>query len=80
MKVFEGTDLPDDFVIQVKRHAKAHYPDRFNAIEDAVFDVLGRLLTAQEKLAIVDAAHAGRLKESVRIIESEASAAGSKWS
>jgi hypothetical protein len=78
MKVFQGTDLPDDFVVQVKRYAKANYPDRLNAIQDAVLDVLGRPLTAREKFAIVDAADAGRLRDSIRIIQSEASAASSK--
>jgi hypothetical protein len=59
MRVLEGTDLPDDFFqkgnqqIGLERRKRAQEPPF-----DPVYAVLGRSLTHQEKMAIVDALHA----------------------
>jgi hypothetical protein len=37
MRVFEGTDLPDDFFAQVKRYLKIEHRDGVDATADAVF-------------------------------------------
>jgi hypothetical protein len=66
MKVFEGTDLPDDFVVQVKRYAREKFQDRTKAVPDAVLEILGRPLTAREKLSIIDAMNSVRLCDSIR--------------
>jgi hypothetical protein len=61
MKIFESTDLPDDFVQQVVKHRKLERPGDPDATWNAILVVLGRPLTGAEKLALVDAVHAGRI-------------------
>jgi hypothetical protein len=61
MKIFPGTDLPDDFVRQVMRLRKLEQPGDPNATWNAIVAVLGRPLNGAEKIAFVDALHAGRI-------------------
>jgi hypothetical protein len=64
MSLFSGTTLPDDFFAKVEQRLDFEHRSGVDATGDAVLAVLGRPLTAEEKLAILKAAATGKLSQS----------------
>ncbi len=65
MAIFGNSALPDDLFARVHRHVTARNRSGPDAVADAILAILGRPLTDDERMAIVDASQAGTLTRSL---------------